>query len=85
MELDRRFLSYKNIQQTFGWNNIPTISIHNLCTGAANLQKKYAGDLEEDFVDEMKQFREFIKKNEDTSVGLGIDKNFTIPIPLTIL
>lgn len=58
-----RYLSDKDIQSTFGFlNNIPSIPIQDLHTGAANLQKKYAADLEEDFVDEIGQFRE----NENT-------------------
>lgn len=62
-ELDRRYYSYKDIQQTFGFSNaIPSI-LQDLCTGAANLQKKYAADLQEDFVDEIGQF---IKEKEDT-------------------
>lgn len=59
-ELDRRYHSYKGIQQTFGFlNEIPSIPLQDLHIGAANLQKKYAGDLEEDFVDEIGQFRQF--------------------------
>lgn len=54
-----RYLSYKDIQQTFGFlNDIPSIPIQDLRTGAANLQKKHAVDLEEDYVDEIGQFRE---------------------------
>ncbi|XP_048010458.1 uncharacterized protein LOC125244414 [Megalobrama amblycephala] len=67
-ELDRRYHSYRDIQQTFGFlSEIPSIPLQDLRTGAANLQKKYAGDLEEDFVDEIGQFRQFIKENKDTS------------------
>ncbi|ROL53437.1 C-type lectin domain family 4 member F [Anabarilius grahami] len=61
-ELDRRYHSYRDIQQTFGFlSEIPSTPLQDLRTGAANLQKKYAGDLEEDFVDEIGQFRQFIK------------------------
>ncbi|XDV19134.1 hypothetical protein PO909_024682, partial [Leuciscus waleckii] len=67
-ELDRRYHSYKGIQQTFGFlNEITSIPLQDLRIGAANLQKKYAGDLEEDFVDEIGQFRQFLKEKEDTS------------------
>lgn len=40
-ELDRRYHSYKDIQQTFGFlNEIPSIPLQVLHTGAVNLQKK---------------------------------------------
>lgn len=55
-ELDQSYHSYKDTEQTsrlFEQYSIP------LCkrSGAANLQRKYAGDLKEDFVDEIGQFR----------------------------
>ncbi|ROL49836.1 Galactose-specific lectin nattectin [Anabarilius grahami] len=42
-ELDRRYHSYKDIQQTFGFlSKIPSIPLQDLRTGADHLQKKYA-------------------------------------------
>ncbi len=68
VELDGRYHSYKDFQQTFGFlNKIPSISVQDLDTGAANLLRKYTGDPKEDFVDEIGQFKEFIKENEYTS------------------
>ncbi|XP_071744164.1 uncharacterized protein [Lepeophtheirus salmonis] len=67
-EMDRRYHSYTHVQHTFGFlNNIPSISTSDICSGAADLQRKYSGDLEEDFVDEIGQLREFNKGQNDTS------------------
>ena len=57
-----------HVQHTFGFlNNIPSISIQDLHLAVADLQRKYPGDLEGDFLDEIGQFRELIKGQEDTS------------------
>lgn len=67
-ELHRRYHSYKDIQQTFGFlNSVTSISAQDLRTGASTLQRKYASDLVEDFVEEIGQLREFMKGNTDNS------------------
>lgn len=66
--MDRRYHSYTHVQHTFGFlNNIKSISIQDFCSAVANLQRKYPGDLEEGFVDEIGPSRALIKGQEDTS------------------
>ncbi len=56
-ELDRRYKSYKDLEQSFGFlSNMYTIYVLMLC-----LQKKYHTDLQDDFPDEIAQFKDFTK------------------------
>lgn len=68
-ELDRRYESYNTTLQSFSFlNNLLTTSPEELRTSASRLQRKYDVDLEDDFVEELIQFREFV-------VGLGIQED----------
>lgn len=67
-ELDRRYEGYNNTLQSFSFlNNLLTTCPEELRLSASKLQKKYDVDLEDDFVEELMQFCEFV-------VGLGIQK-----------
>uniref|UniRef100_A0A3B3QZT7 TTF-type domain-containing protein n=1 Tax=Paramormyrops kingsleyae TaxID=1676925 RepID=A0A3B3QZT7_9TELE len=72
-EIDRRYDSYKNIRETFGFlSHLSSISLEDLRREATTLQEKYIGDLEADFVEEIVHFREYVKESQgkDTSAGL---------------
>lgn len=63
-ELDRRYASYKIINQKFGFlNNIMLMPLSDLRRDACELQKLYSGDLEADLVEELVQFRMLIGDN----------------------
>jgi len=65
-ELDRRYESYNALNSIFGFlNKIHILSSQELRSAAAVLQKKYHSDLQEDFVDEIEQFKEFIRTKEN--------------------
>lgn len=67
-ELDRRFQSYNDLNSTFGFlNNISTLSAEHLHKKAADLQKRYHTDLENEFCEEIIQFKEFICHDEPSS------------------
>ncbi|KAK7162483.1 hypothetical protein R3I93_006713 [Phoxinus phoxinus] len=67
-ELDRRYQSYKDVCENFGFlNGLHLISPQDLRSAALNLQRKYNSDLEEDFVQEVIQFREFVQDENVSS------------------
>lgn len=67
-ELDRRYESYKEINNCFGFlNNIHSLSSQELRSSAINLQGKYNTDLQEDFEDEMAHFKEYCKNEPNNS------------------
>ena len=65
-ELDRRYASYKTINQKFGFlNNITLMPLSDLRRDACELQKLYSGDLEADLVEELVQFRMLVGDMQD--------------------
>jgi len=53
-ELDHRFQSYNDLKNTFGFlNNIPTLFAEHLHKKAADLQKRYHTDLQNEFCEEL--------------------------------
>lgn len=67
-ELDRRYHSYNDVQEKFGFlNTLPSISTQDLRSSASSLMQKYPMDLEGDFVEEAVQFRDFIREEQNTS------------------
>lgn len=60
-ELDWRYEAYNSLKQSFGFlNKIHFLTSQELRSAAAQLQKKYSTDIQEDFGDEIVQFKEFI-------------------------
>ncbi|KAF3832051.1 hypothetical protein F7725_025716 [Dissostichus mawsoni] len=58
-ELDRRYQSYNDVCENFGFlNRFHSISPQDLRSAARSLQQKYSSDLEEEFVEEAVHFRE---------------------------
>uniref|UniRef100_A0A8P4KG01 TTF-type domain-containing protein n=1 Tax=Dicentrarchus labrax TaxID=13489 RepID=A0A8P4KG01_DICLA len=69
-ELDRRYQSYKDVCENFGFlNGLHFISPQDLRSAALSLQRKYNSDLEEDFVEEVVQFREFVQDENVSSTS----------------
>uniref|UniRef100_A0A8P4KM64 Zinc finger MYM-type protein 1 n=1 Tax=Dicentrarchus labrax TaxID=13489 RepID=A0A8P4KM64_DICLA len=69
-ELDRRYQSYKDVCENFGFlNGLHLISPQDLRSAALSLQRKYNSDLEEDFVEEVVQFREFVQDENVSSTS----------------
>lgn len=67
-ELDRRFKSYNDLNVSFGFlNNISTLSAEHLREKAADLQRRYHTDLENEFCEEIFQFKDFICHDEPSS------------------
>ena len=69
-ELDRRYQSYNDVYENFGFlNGLHLISPQDLRSAALSLQRKYSSDLEEDFVEEVVQFREFVQDEKVNSTS----------------
>lgn len=67
-ELDRRFASYDSLNRYFGFpSKIHLLKNEELHAAAVLLQQKYHTDIQEDFPDELIQFRDFIKNQENTT------------------
>lgn len=65
--IDCRFESYNDLNNTFGiLNNIPSLSVQDLCKRASDLQSRYSADLELDFVEEIVHFREFVSGKDNS-------------------
>ncbi|CAM4509097.1 unnamed protein product [Leuciscus chuanchicus] len=72
-ELDRRYQSFKELCENFGFlNGLHLISPQDLLSAALSLQRKYNSDLEEDFVEEVVQFREFVQ-DENVSSTFAVE------------
>lgn len=68
-ELDHRYKSYKDLEQSFGYlSNMHTITSEELRSNALCLQKKYHTDFQDDFPDEIAQFKDFTKNEKRKSV-----------------
>ncbi len=68
-ELDRRYKSYKDLEQSFGFlSNMHTITSEELRSNALCLQKKYHTDLQDDFPEEIAQFKDFTKNEKNKCV-----------------
>ncbi|KAK1897404.1 Eukaryotic translation initiation factor 3 subunit L [Dissostichus eleginoides] len=68
-ELDRRYQSYNDVCENFGFlNRFHSISPQDLRSAARSLQQKYSSDLEEEFVEEAVHFRELPPSNKDWSI-----------------
>ncbi|CAM4513430.1 unnamed protein product [Leuciscus chuanchicus] len=69
-QLDRRYQSYKELCENFGFlNGLHLISPQDLRSAALSLQRKYNSNLEEDFVVEVVQFREFVQDENVSSTS----------------
>uniref|UniRef100_A0A8C6WJK3 Zinc finger MYM-type protein 1 n=1 Tax=Neogobius melanostomus TaxID=47308 RepID=A0A8C6WJK3_9GOBI len=67
-ELDWRYEAYNALKHSFGFlNKIHLLTSQELRSAAALLQKKYPSDIQEDFADEIVQFKEFIMNKDCTS------------------
>uniref|UniRef100_A0A096MAY1 HAT C-terminal dimerisation domain-containing protein n=1 Tax=Poecilia formosa TaxID=48698 RepID=A0A096MAY1_POEFO len=61
-EINRRDIAYDNLNNTFGFlNNFSGVTVPELRNKASYLQSKYSADLEMDFVEEIVQFKDFIR------------------------
>uniref|UniRef100_A0A3B3TM85 DUF4371 domain-containing protein n=1 Tax=Poecilia latipinna TaxID=48699 RepID=A0A3B3TM85_9TELE len=61
-EINRRYIAYDNLNNTFGFlNNFSGVTVPELRNKASHLQSKYSADLEMDFVEEIVQFKDFIR------------------------
>lgn len=70
-EINRRYIAYDNLNNTFGFlNNISGVTVPELRNKASHLQSKYSADLEMDFVEEIVQFKDFIRDKGITSARL---------------
>lgn len=72
-EQDRRYDSYKNIRQMFGFlNKLSTIPLEDLRSEATTFQEKYTGEQEADFVKEIVHRREFVKESQDKNTSRSL-------------
>jgi len=70
-EISRRYAAYDNLNNTFGFlNNFTDVTVPELRNKASHLQSKYSADLEMDFVEEIVQFKDFIRGKGITSAPL---------------
>uniref|UniRef100_A0A087X3D0 TTF-type domain-containing protein n=1 Tax=Poecilia formosa TaxID=48698 RepID=A0A087X3D0_POEFO len=61
-EINHRYIAYDNLNNTFGFlNNFSGVTVPELRNKASHLQSKYSADLEMDFVEEIVQFKDFIR------------------------
>ncbi|KAI4823366.1 hypothetical protein KUCAC02_011954 [Chaenocephalus aceratus] len=69
-ELDRRYQSYNDVCENFGFlNRFHSISPQDLRSAARSLQQKYSSDLEEEFVEEAVHFRELVRNEKLSSTS----------------
>ncbi|MEQ2242292.1 hypothetical protein ILYODFUR_034321 [Ilyodon furcidens] len=69
-ELDRRYWSFNDVCENFGFSNkINLMSPKDLRPAALSLKRKYNSDLEEDFVEQVVQFRQFVGDRKMTSMS----------------
>uniref|UniRef100_A0A3P9PR07 TTF-type domain-containing protein n=1 Tax=Poecilia reticulata TaxID=8081 RepID=A0A3P9PR07_POERE len=69
-EINHRYIAY-NLNNTFGFlNNFSGVTVPELRNKASHLQSKYSADLEMDFVEEIVQFKDFIRDKGITSAPL---------------
>ena len=70
-ELDQRYQSYDVVYENFGFlYSLSSLSLQDLHSAALKLPTKYHSDLEEDSVEEVVQFSEFLQNEKESSMSV---------------